>query len=337
LVALGLLLVALLACQLAGRGRAAQSRMPEATRPIAAQTATPTRPNLFPAIFNGPTPTPSPTPLPVTPPASGDWRTYLTYYRAVAHLPALAENAGWSQGAFNHAQYMVENQTASSAETPGDPFYTVEGADAGPNSVLQLQGNINLSDRQALDQWMQWPFHAIEILDPGLASTGFGSYRRDAGTFDMAAALDVRRGLGSPPGGTSFPIKWPDHNSTVYLTHYDGNEQPDPLTSCPGFGLGAGSGLPILLQIGPGNLTPMVAAHSFRLGTTALEHCIFDETNYANSIPSLQTLGRALLGARDAIVLIPRDDLTVGSSYTVSIAANGQLHTWTFRVAAPPP
>jgi uncharacterized protein YkwD len=289
----------------------------------------------LPVILAAPTPTPAPTPGPVTPPAAGDWRAYLAYYRALAQLPPLAENAGWSDGAFKHARYMVENQTSSAHETPGNPWYTAEGAAAGPNSLLQLQGSA-LSDRQALDQWMQWPFHAIDILDPALGSTGFGSYARDAGSFDFAAVLDVRRGLGGIPGGVNFPIRWPEHNGTVYLTRYDGFEQPDPLASCPGFPLGGPSGLPVILQIGPGHLTPVVTAHSFHRGATPLPHCVFDESSYMNSLADMQALGRAQLAARDAIVLIPRDPLAAGQSYTVSITANGQTHTWTFQVAAPP-
>jgi hypothetical protein len=182
---------------------------------------------------------------------------------------------------------------------------------------------------------MQWPFHAMDVLDPALASTGFGRYTANVGTFHFAAALDVRRGLGPIPSGVTFPLKWPDHNSTVYLTSYDGFEQPDPLTSCPGFGLGLPSGLPLLLQMGPGDLTPVVTAHSFHRGATPLPHCVFDETSYVNSVAALQALGRAQLAARDAIVLIPRDPLTPGQSYTASITVNGQTVTWTFTVAPP--
>lgn len=290
----------------------------------------------LPMLIQPPTPTPTRTPPPVTPPASGDWRAYLGYYRAAARLPGLSENTGWSDGAFKHARYMVENQTAANSETPGNPWYTAEGAAAAANSLLQLQGNGNLSDRQALDQWMQWPFHALDILDPALGSTGFGSYRREAGTFDLAAALDVRRGLGAVPPGVLYPLKWPDHNTTVYLTAYDGFEQPDPLTSCPGFGLGVGSGLPVILQIGAGDQTPVVTAHSFKRGATVLEHCVFDETSYTNSNATLQAQGRASLGARDAIVLIPKLALAAGNSYTASITVNGQEITWTFHVAAAP-
>ncbi|MCC7358895.1 MAG: hypothetical protein IT317_05430 [Anaerolineales bacterium] len=328
--ALSLLLAILLAALLAAFSLAAP-RAPAAPAVPPGVTGTP---RYLPVMLKPPSPTPTSTPPPVTPPAGGDWRAYLGYYRALSRLPGISENLGWSDGAFKHARYMVENQTASGSEIPDAPYYSSEGAAAGANSLLQLQGSLSLTDRQALDQWMQWPFHALDVLDPALGSTGFGSYRRDAGSFDMAAALDVRRGLGSVPGGTAYPLKWPDHNTTVYLTRYDGAEQPDPLTSCPGFPLGFGSGLPVIVQIGPGDQTPVVTAHNFRRGATELEHCVFDETNYANSNPGLQAQGRASLDARDAIVLIPKAELEAGNSYTVSITVNGQIISWTFNVAA---
>jgi hypothetical protein len=141
----------------------------------------------------------------------------------------------------------------------------------------------------------------------------------------------VRRGLGAIPGGVQFPIKWPDHNTTVYLTSYDGNEQPDPLSSCPGFN--PPSGLPIILQLGSDSATPNVTAHSFQQENTPLTDCVFDETDYGNSIADLQALGRGLLAADHAVVLIPQQPLVPGDSYTASITSNGAVTTWTFRVA----
>jgi uncharacterized protein YkwD len=280
-----------------------------------------------------PSPTPTATPLPVTPPLADDWQSVLGYYRASARLPGLAEDTSWSAGAFDHARYMVKNDVLSPSEETATPWYTGEGAAAGPNGNLMISDNVNLSDQKALDFWMAKPFHALGLLDPALLVTGFGSFREDAGAFDpykMGAVVDVRRGLGGIPGSVQFPIKWPEHNATVYLTSYDGAEQPDPLSSCSGYS--PPSGLPIILQLGPGSFTPVVTAHSFRRGATSLAHCIFSETDYANSISSLQSLGRALLNASDAIVLIPKLPLTPGA-YTVSITASGQTATWTFTVA----
>ena len=318
----------LLATILAGLGLSVARQMR-----LAPQTST--QISYMPMVFrsNTPTPAPSGTPLPVTPPVSGDWHDVLGYYRASARLPGLGENLGWSDGAFQHARYMVKNDVLTASEVNGAPWYSQAGAEAAPSSNLILTDNTGTSDRQALDSWMAKPFHALGVIDPALLSTGFGSFREDAGQLDpfkMGAALDVRRGLGAIPGSVQFPVKWPEHNATVYLTLYDGTEQPDPLSSCSGFS--PPSGLPIILQLGPGSVTPAVTAHSFKRGTTNLAHCIFDETNYANSIAELQVLGRGLLNASDAVVLIPQAPLTAGD-YTASITANGVVTTWTFHVA----
>ena len=290
-------------------------------------------------IFPGPTGTPGP----VNPPTGSDWRVFLNYYRAVAHLPPLAENTDWSQGAFNHARYLVENDVNTPSEDPALAWYTTEGAAAGPQSLWQLRGEANWLDVQTFDHFMRWPFHALSIIDPALQSYGYGRYSEpgaDPGPFHTGAVLDVRRGLAQP--NVAYPVKWPDQNTAVYLTSYDGGEQPDPLTSCSGLGLNGPAGLPVILQVGPGNAIdantprPVVTFSSFKENGATRDHCIFDETTYQNSIASLRDEGRALLAARDAIVLIPRAPLVAGRSYTVTITALGQTHTWTFRVVTRP-
>jgi hypothetical protein len=189
------------------------------------------------------------------------------------------------------------------------------------------------TDQDAIDLWMQGPFHALGILDPHLLQTGFGSYRESVPTtWKMAATLDVLRGRGSLPPSVTFPVEWPGNGKTVGLTTYGGSEWPDPLTSCSGYS--APSGLPIILQIGSGSLTPNVTAHSFRQGSAALDHCVFDETNYSNPDGNAQNLARSILNSRDAIVLIPRNPLVPGASYTASITSNSALVTWTFSVSS---
>jgi hypothetical protein len=63
-----------------------------------------------------------------------------------------------------------------------------------------------------------------------------------------------------------------------------------------------------------------------------LEHCVFDETTYGNADRVQQQLGRSILGARDAIVLVPRSPLSTGETYTASITADGHQYTWSFGV-----
>jgi uncharacterized protein YkwD len=306
-----------------------------AAETAASASASPTSAAFLPIIFVPPTPTPTGTPLPVTPPAATDWQTVLQYYRASAHLPVLAVNAAWSSGAANHAHYMVSNDVLASTEVTGTPWYSPAGATEAANSDLMLSDIVTTTDQQALDFWMAKPFHALRLLDPALLTTAFGSFREDDGPFDpyrMGAVADVRQGLGAIPGSVNFPIRWPDHNTTVYLTSYDGNEQPDPLTSCPGYS--APSGLPILVQVGPGGSSFVVGAHTIRQGNTDLPHCTFTSSTYTNSLDQdLQTLGRQILAASDAIVLIPQQPLVHGLSYTVSVVVNDQTLVWTFHVA----
>ncbi len=189
------------------------------------------------------------------------------------------------------------------------------------------------SDQQAIDVWMAGPFHAVGIMDPGLTTVGYGSFRElDSSPFglEMGAGLDVLRGLGGVPASVEFPIMWPADGETVTLTSHR-VELPDPLTSCSGYA--APVGLPVVLQIGDGRLTPNVTAHSFREGGINLAHCVFDETNYANPNGQHRSLGRNILGSRDAVVLIPRNPLTPGASYTASISVSGQTYSWTFTVS----
>jgi hypothetical protein len=195
---------------------------------------------------------------------------------------------------------------------------------------LAASHSTDLSDTAAIDLWIQAPFHAVGVLDPRLHQVGYGSFREADGGLQMGASLDVLRGLGALQAHITFPIAWPGDGSTVALTSHT-SEYPDPLSSCPGYSTPAG--LPVILQIGAGDQTPDIKAHSLSQGGTALEHCLFDETSYTNSDSSAQDLGRAILGGRDAIILIPRQPLTPGATYTVSISLASGTYTWSFSVA----
>lgn len=269
-----------------------------------------------------------PTPTPI-PPSGNAWLDYFNMYRAMANLPAVGENTDWSNGDWLHARYTVKEDTLAHSEDPSSPWYTAEGNTAAGNSNVMASSSSTASDAYAIDLWMTGPFHAVGMLDPALATIGFGSYREADGGYQMGAALDVLRGLGSIPDGTQFPIIWPKDGATVGLRSHC-CEGPSPLTSCPGYS--EPSGLPVIVQIGPGNLVPDVTAHSFSVGGTQLDHCVFDETNYLNPNSGNQSLGRSVLNSRDAIVLIPKEPLVNGSTYTASISANGITYTWSFTV-----
>ncbi|MDO9065961.1 MAG: hypothetical protein Q7U96_02620, partial [Chloroflexota bacterium] len=227
-------------------------------------------------------------------------------------------------------RYSVKNNVLLHAEDLANPWYTAAGSAAAGASNQIGSWNVTASDEWAVDTWMTAVFHAVGILDPGLRQVGYGSYRESDGGLQMAAGLDVIRGLGSVPAGVTFPIKWPGDGMTVPLRQHTG-ETPSPLTSCPGYA--TPSGLPVLLIFGGGDPAPVVTGHSFYQGGTPLEHCVFDGTNYVNQDASQEALGRSILRARNAIILVPRAPLTLGAGYTARITVNGVAHQWTFSVA----
>jgi hypothetical protein len=266
---------------------------------------------------------------PVNPPP---WLQQLNNYRAQAKLPLLTLNSAWGEGGWNHSRYMVKNNEIAHMENKDNPWYTSEGDQAARSSNLLGSTSADLKDNTAIGMWMQGPFHALGILDPRLQQVGFGSFREQDGGVQMGAALDVLRGRSGLPADLQYPVAWPADGASVALNSYIGGEYPNPLSACPGYE--KPSGLPIILQVGSGDKTPQVGAHAFRQAGSELEHCIFSETTYTNEDGGAQTLGRNLLGSRDAIVLIPRSPLAPGGTYTVSITVDGRVHTWSFKVSA---
>jgi hypothetical protein len=265
-------------------------------------------------------------------PVTGDmeWLEYLNYYRDMAGLPPFSGNTDWSYGGWLHSRYMVKNDVIDHSEDPDKPWYTKDGDQAARTSNLVASHSHSASDQDAINLWMQAPFHSVGILDPELNTVGYGSFREEDGGFQMGATLDVLRGLGELPTSVTYPIVWPRDGSTVPLTKHF-TEYPSPLSSCAGYSTPVG--LPIIIQIGPGDVTPKVTAHSFKQGSEPLEHCIFDETTYKNPESATQSLGRAILGSRDAIVLIPKYPLFPGSTYSVSVSVNGKTINWSFTVS----
>ena len=282
-------------------------------------------------LYLEPSGSPTPTPTPTSSPNPDNWLSYTNYYREMSQVQALTENSSWSSDCEKHAIYIVKNDILEHDEDSSNQYYTPEGQTAAQSSNLAASYDINDGVKFTLETWMQAPFHAIAILDPALRTSGYGIYHENDGGLVMGAAIDVVRGRTTAPSNTVFPIKFPGDGSVINLRLHWG-ETPDPLTSCPGYT--APVGLPITLQLGSGNITPNVTAHSFTTASgTALEHCVFDETNYYNPSDYEQYWIRSILDQRDAIVLIPKEPLSPGETYKVSITTNGNTYAWSFKVS----
>ncbi len=269
--------------------------------------------------FTGPIPVTAPGPAPTAIACPG-WLSRLNYWRSTAGLPPLSENSVWSSGDRLHSAYMVKNNLIAHDETPGTPYYTVAGDAAGNNGNIEVNSSLSFTDQQAIDFWMQAPFHAMGMMDPRLQQTGFGAYRQNtSGPWRAGFTLDVIRG-NSFTGG-SYPVYWPGNGRTVPLRSYGGGEFPDPLQACPGYSVP--TGLPVFVQVG-GNVATTAGVVSFTGNGVALAHCVIDSHS-----PGVG----ANLTSRGGVIVIPQQPLKPGVVYVVSLTVNGLPYSWTFHVS----
>ena len=273
----------------------------------------------FVALSVLPGPAPSRIHLVTIPAAGGGWLTRLNTWRTSTGLPALTENTTWSAGDYDHALYMVKNDLVTHYETPGVPYYTTAGDTAARDSNIYVSSSTSTTDEQAIDWWMAAPFHSMGLMDPRLGSTGFGSYREVKSGWDMGAAVDVIRG--NSFSGGHYPVYFPGNGASEPLTTYGGNEFPDPLQACSGYS--APTGLPVYIQVGGNVATTAGPIHTFTGNGVSLAHCVIDSNS-----PSVGSM----LSTRGGVIVIPRQPLVAGVSYTVSLTVNGAPYTWSFKV-----
>ena len=256
------------------------------------------------------------------PVASGGWLNRLNQWRASTGLPSLTENTLWSQGDYNHALYMVKNNLVTHYETPGVPYYTTAGDIAAQNGNIEVSSTTSATDEHAIEWWMAAPFHAMNMMDPRLAQTGFGSYR-DSTTSPWQAGFTLDTIRGNSFSGGQYPVYFPGNGTTEPLTSYGGGEFPDPLSICSGYS--APTGLPVFIQVGGNINTTVGPVHTFTGNGVPLNHCVFDST--ATSVHSY-------LYTRGGVILVPQRPLQAGVKYVVALTVNGVPYTWSFKVGA---
>ena len=281
-----------------------------------------------------------------------EWLSTINFHRTAANLPPVRENPIAGAGAVAHSKYLVKNNGGGHYEDPGNQWYTPEGAKAGMSGNVAWGGGLNTTDVDDIEVWLRAPFHAAGILNQYVTEVGYGAYREAGGQITTGATLVLQREYSSIPSSVQFPIIWPGDGQTIpaSIRDYGGGEWPDPLTSTGTPPYTAPTGLPLLLQLGNGDVTPNVTAHSFSQGGTQLAHAVFDETNYINPKNGVleaygpgsgfnndQEVGRSSLDSNDMVLLVPRDPLLPGETYTASITANGQTYTWSFTVGPKAP
>jgi uncharacterized protein YkwD len=259
--------------------------------------------------------------------ASGSWLDITNAYRTSVGLQPLEADASMQAGVEKHVDYLSATGSLQHGETAGNPLYTPEGDKAGQQSILGGWTGGERTDRELIDGWLTAPFHAIHLFEPRLQRVAFASVRGKTGNkLPSAAVMNIIGGVG-PKVGADRPIVFPGRDSVIPLTSFT-VETPDPLTHCPGYSAPAGLGLIALFPQPVTGATATVSANG-----EALENCVVD-INYRNPDPASQATVRTILGQKNAVVIMPRQPLVVGTTYNVSITAGTQQVSWKFTATA---
>lgn len=258
-----------------------------------------------------------PSPVFITPDAP--WLQAVNYFREMAALPPVVEDAALSYGSKLHSCYMLQNGITH-AEQPGAPGYTPEGNAAGQNGNVGVHSLAGTSERFFIELWMTGPFHAIGLLRPGLQRVGFGKCdNASAPLYRSAATLDVIRGLGAAPALTS-PVLFPGDGMTTSLDRFQ-VEAPNPLSFC-GWPVNGGAGLPVLALMPEPALGPVSSSIVGPNGP--LETCTL-------SSGSTSGLARSIIESANAVITLPRRKLEPGS-YTVTVITGARTVSWSFTI-----
>jgi hypothetical protein len=263
------------------------------------------------------------------------WLERVNYWRDLAGLSSLPNSTDLSAAAEKHAKYLVKHalqgklgELASGGahtEDKSDPWYSQDGLAAAQSGdvVPPCKGCPLLSGSQQIDNLIVVPFHRLPILDPQIKKIGFGSYT-EGGLQATVVYLPIRQSNGV----FDKPIEFPPKGSSVEFAVFQ-SEWPDPLSSCPEYSPPAG--LPITLALGK-SLDPHVSDYSLKVGDQTLEVCMFQDSTYRNPDAAAQERVRSVLKGYGTVVLIPRQPLASGQSYSVSINANEKNYSWSFNV-----
>jgi len=267
------------------------------------------------------------------------WLGKLNTYRQSVGLPLVSEVDALSKGDANHARYLVANKAAMIRsgnvdasihdEDPTKPYFTLEGKSAGALSDVDAvftDPPENTNPSWAIENWMTGPFHRMWLLNPALRQVGYGEYCEKG---ICAAALNVHSAADAEPA-VATPVMFPADRSTIRNGTFSAEEMewPDPLATC---GYHTPTGMPITLQIG-GTAPAGLEDYSLTRNGKQVAACAFDASSYKSKDRIASEQVKKQLAQFAAIVMIPKEPLVPGATYTVKMVAAGQTFSWWFAV-----
>ena len=260
--------------------------------------------------------------VPLAPDAS--WLDAMNYYRSLGGAPPVVENPVYTTGAQLHADYMAATLTVSHYEDPESPYYTEEGNRAANRSLLSYTTS-ERTQRDDVAGFVVGPFHALSLIRPSLVASGYGRAGPSSGYW--FSVLDTY-GKYTSAEPVERPWTWPGDGALIPDAGRASSETPSPITSCAGY---TGWGQPVIARW-PSTPTFVTTSWVDSQGSP-VEHCEIDEATYTSPDSTEQAHGRGVLGAHHATVLLPREPLVGGETYSVTIGSGGSSVSWDFQVA----
>jgi uncharacterized protein YkwD len=193
--------------------------------------------------------------------------TWVSYFRGLAGLGGVARNATLESQEAVHIRYLanhalscetdVHNELTQRIGACGANHYATAAGKAAANNSDITRVSINVSDRTAVGNWFSSAFHALTLLDPRLASTGYAAYYTPRPTgakpiaWNFTAGVDVYRGRTAHYTGAT--VAFPANNASTPLVSYTvGTESPEPFRTasgpCRAWGSQAQVSSPVIIQ-----------------------------------------------------------------------------------------
>jgi len=282
---------------------------------------------------------------------------WVDYFRQLAGLGGVTRNATMESQEATHVRYLANHALACERDVHDElttkigscgpnPYATTGGKTAANNSDI-TRSSASISDREAVTSWMGASFHALTILDPRLASTGYAAYytAKPTGSKPVAwpytAGLDVFRGRTGRYGGQV--IAYPGvEAATPVLSYRVGTETPEPFTStlatspCRSWASKTLVSAPIIVQWPKASQANTTSGVITDLSTgTKLATCSLNAASY----PAGSTANRALVGTSTQVTkaafYYASLPFVAGHRYQLTVA--GSLITTFYATTLPAP
>ena len=246
--------------------------------------------------------------------AESTWLAYINDFRDNLGLDSVKEDKQLSRAARLHSTYMVETGFVEHGEEAGNKWSTDDGRQAGEQSNVAGGTGIPPTETQAVDLWIEGPFHRLGLMRPGWRTTGFSL---ESGTRNgedrWGATLNVIAGL-TGSSSANWPLVWPNARQEVAtpFLQFERIEWPDPAVGCAN-SKGTDYGTIITASFGPGDRARIKSVSLRVRGGDPVPVCTHTSGTYKKD--DYTDVGWRLLAGNNTVMVLPREVLTPGTTY----------------------